>query len=128
MHVAKGADAKPKVSDADIFTGEVATAGMIDHTQGKRLRMALIQFSPGGRTKWHRHAFEQGLVIVAGRGIVATEDAEHVVEAGDVVVIPEGEKHWHGGTNTTGMSHISITGEGANEVLEAVENIRTPGI
>ena len=56
---------------------------------------------------------------------MATEEAEHVVESGDVVFVPADEKHWHGGTERSGMAHISITQPGETTVLEAVERIRT---
>jgi len=49
------------------------------------------------------------------------------VEPGDVVLIPAGEKHWHGGTETTAMAHISIGTPGETTVLEAVESIRAAG-
>ena len=30
------------------------------------------------------------------------------IRQGDVVRIPPGQKHWHGATATTGMTHIAI--------------------
>lgn len=111
-----------------MFIGEVQAHGLIDDTMTEQTRMLLVKFSPGGRTRWHRHTFEQGLVIVDGRGIVASEtQGERVVEAGDVVVFGEGEKHWHGATNTTGMSHVAINLAGSSEVLEDSE-IKTPNL
>ena len=125
MHVAKGKDANPQRTIAPIFTGRVHTYTLINETRGEQLRFTLVKFSAGGRTTWHRHAFEQGLVIVEGKGIVATEAQEHVVEPGDVVVIGQNEKHWHGGTESTAMAHISITQPGETTVLEPVEAIKT---
>jgi quercetin dioxygenase-like cupin family protein len=114
---------------APIFTGEVNGAGLIDDTMTENMRMMVVKFSPGARTKWHTHSFEQGLVILEGKGIVASEkDGERVVTPGDVVVFDHGEKHWHGATNLTGMAHIAINLAGQNEVLEPVEKIQTPGV
>jgi quercetin dioxygenase-like cupin family protein len=45
-----------------------------------------------------------------------------------VVLIPKGEKHWHGGTETSGMAHIAINGPGESQPLEPVERIRTEGV
>jgi quercetin dioxygenase-like cupin family protein len=57
---------------------------------------------------------------------VATEEQENVVEPGDFVLVPEGEKHWHGGTETSGMAHISIGQPGGQTTpLEAVDKIKT---
>jgi len=59
--------------------------------------------------KFHAHDHEQILIVTAGRGIVATEQEERVVKTGDVVLIPAGEKHWHGATEDSEFSHIYIT-------------------
>jgi quercetin dioxygenase-like cupin family protein len=126
MEVVHRKDANLTRQTRDIFTGEVHSSPVLEEGKGEHLIMNLVSFSPGGRTKWHRHSFEQGLVIVEGRGIVATEEQEHVVVTGDVVYVSPNEKHWHGGTETTGMAHISITQVGETTVLEPVERIRTP--
>ncbi len=60
----------------------------------------------GIRNKFHAHDAEQVLIVTEGRGIVATEDKESVVAVGDVVLIPAGEKHWHGATEDSEFSHI----------------------
>jgi quercetin dioxygenase-like cupin family protein len=128
MHVAHGKDSNLRPESRDIFTGDVHTSMLAGDAVAERLRLNLVRFSPGARTKWHRHSFEQGLLITEGKGIVATEEHEHVVEAGDAVVIYAGEKHWHGATNTTAMAHVSIGAPGETEVLEPVDAIKTPGV
>jgi quercetin dioxygenase-like cupin family protein len=125
LHVGRGKKVDPQRQLRDIFTGEVH---MHPYAQGERLTLNLVRFSPGGRTKWHTHSFEQGLIIVEGKGIVATEEQEYVVEPGDVVVVTPNEKHWHGGTEHSGMAHIAINQPGETTVLEAVEEIRTQGV
>jgi quercetin dioxygenase-like cupin family protein len=117
----RGSDTNLQRTERPIFTGEVHTHTYVDDSIGEHLRLTLVRFSAGGRTTWHRHAFEQGLVIVEGRGIVATEDGEVEVGPGDIVIIPAGEKHWHGGTEETAMAHISITTPGDTTVLEPVD-------
>ena len=125
MQVSRNKDASFERVTSDLFMGEVHRHPMVE-SGTDRLRIGLVKFSPGGRTKWHTHDFEQGLIILEGKGIVATEAHEHVVEAGDVVVIPTNEKHWHGGTETTGMSHFSIgSPSGSTTTLEPVDKIRT---
>ncbi len=120
MHVIRGADAHLQPSSLPIFSGEVETHTYVDDSIGKHLRLTLVRFSPGARTAWHRHTFEQGLIISEGLGILATEGTEHEVAPGDVVIVPAGEKHWHGATDTTPMSHISITTPGETTVLAPV--------
>lgn len=120
MHVIRGG-AELQRASRPIFQGEVNTHTYVDDTIGQHLRLTMVRFSPGANTTWHTHAFEQGLVIVEGRGIVATAEGEHEVGPGDIVIIPAGEKHWHGGTLSEAMAHISITTPGETTVLEAVE-------
>jgi quercetin dioxygenase-like cupin family protein len=111
-----------------MFIGEVHAHGLVDDKMSEQTRLLLVRFSPGGRTRWHTHSFEQALVIVEGKGIVATEtQGERVVQQGDVVVFGGNEKHWHGATNTTGMSHIAVNLAGSNQILEDSE-IKTPNV
>jgi quercetin dioxygenase-like cupin family protein len=112
-----------------MFTGEVHGHGLIDDTMTEQTRLLLVKFSPGARTHWHTHTFEQALIITEGKGIVASEkDGERVVQPGDVVVFGTAEKHWHGATNTTGMTHIAVNLAGRSDVLEEVQKIQTPGV
>ena len=115
MEVARAKDAETQRATASLFMGEVNRGVQLEN--GERLRIGLVKFSPGGRTKWHTHDFEQGLIIVEGKGIVATEEQENVVEAGDVVIVRLGEKHWHGATEHSAMSHISLTRAGGTTTV-----------
>jgi quercetin dioxygenase-like cupin family protein len=125
VQVVRGKEHRAQPATGEIFTGEVERLAYTEVATAKHLRLGLVRFKPGGRTRWHTHTFEQGLVITEGRGIVATEDAEYVVEPGDVVIVPAGEKHWHGGTESTSMAHVSIATPGDTTVLEPVETLRT---
>jgi quercetin dioxygenase-like cupin family protein len=130
MHIASTGDAEfqPRTGQP-MFTGEVHAHGLVDDTMSEQVRLLLVKFSAGGRTKWHTHGFEQALIITEGKGIVATESqGERVVEAGDVVVFGKEEKHWHGATSTTGMTHIAVNLTGQNQILEAVDQIQTLGV
>ena len=118
MEVGKGKDINKVPRSGNIFMGSVHGHSFITGGADKHLHMNLVSFSPNARTKWHTHPFEQGLIIVEGKGIVADRTQEYVVEPGDVVHIPEGEEHWHGGSETTGMAHIAINGNGEANVLE----------
>jgi quercetin dioxygenase-like cupin family protein len=126
MYVSKAKDANLQLTTRDMFTGRVHSHSHVTEAHAKALRVNLVHFEPGGRTKWHTHGFEQGLIVLDGKGIVATEAGEQVIEPGDVVLIPQGEKHWHGGTETTGMSHFSINpSAGESTVLEPVTEVKT---
>ncbi|MBT2879927.1 cupin domain-containing protein, partial [Streptomyces sp. McG6] len=73
------------------------------------LGAALVRFTPGARTHWHRHVHGQTLRITDGEGLVVTRDGSAVrVTAGQTVKCPPGEEHWHGGTATTLMAHLAM--------------------
>jgi quercetin dioxygenase-like cupin family protein len=58
---------------------------------------------------WHTHPLGQTLIGTAGCGLVQRQDDPiEEIRPGDVVWFPPGEKHWHGATATTAMTHIAI--------------------
>lgn len=74
-----------------------------------RLNAGSVTFEPGARTAWHTHPLGQTLIITAGLGWVQTEGSPiEEVRPGDVVWFPPGEKHWHGATPNTAMTHIAV--------------------
>lgn len=78
---------------------------------------AYVTFEPGARTAWHTHPLGQVLVVTAGVGRVQRwGEAIEEIRPGDVVWIPPGQKHWHGASPTTAMTHIAIT-EGVDGTL-----------
>ncbi|HEY9261447.1 (R)-mandelonitrile lyase [Chitinophaga sp.] len=94
---------------AEYFTGTVRIDPLINPPEPARVAMALVTFEPGARTAWHTHPLGQTLIITAGAGWVQREGAgKQAIHPGDIVFFPPGEKHWHGATATTAMSHIAI--------------------
>ena len=70
---------------------------------------AIVTFEPGARTAWHTHPLGQTLIVTSGTGWVQMEGGpKEEIRSGDVVFIPAGEKHWHGATATSAMTHIAI--------------------
>ena len=94
---------------ADWFTGAVRIDPLIQPSPPARVAGANVTFEPGARTAWHTHPLGQTLIVVAGCGW-AQRDGGLIEEirAGDVVWFAPGEKHWHGATPTTAMTHIAI--------------------
>lgn len=101
-----------------IFDGDVRGRALSEGLS-EQINCAVVHFSPGARTRVHRHASDQLLYIVSGIGKVGAGDEEHVVGVGDFVMIPAGEAHWHGAGNTgSPMSHITITLPGGETIVE----------
>ena len=94
---------------AQWFTGDVYVTPIHTGTEPSRMTVALVRFSPGAHTNWHRHAVGQTLHVTEGVGLVGTRDGSVVrVRAGDTVVCPPDEEHWHGATADTFLSHLAL--------------------
>jgi 4-carboxymuconolactone decarboxylase len=85
---------------------------------------AYVRFEPGARTAWHTHPLGQTLIVTAGTGRVQRwGDPVEEIRSGDVVWIPPGQKHWHGASPTTGMTHIAIQEYAAGKSVEWMEHV-----
>jgi quercetin dioxygenase-like cupin family protein len=94
---------------AEHFTGEVRLDPLFDPTDPARTSAALVTFEPGARSDWHTHPLGQHLIVTAGSGWTQCWGGpKKEIHAGDVVFCNCGKKHWHGATDTTGMSHIAV--------------------
>jgi quercetin dioxygenase-like cupin family protein len=94
---------------AEWFTGVVRIDPLFEAGAPARVAGASVSFEPGARTAWHTHPLGQTLVVTAGCGLAQRLGGPvEVIRPGDVVWFPPGEKHWHGATATTGMTHIAI--------------------
>ena len=91
-----------------LFTGPDVTRQSLV-SDSKELRLSIVNFGKGVRNKFHIHDGDQVLIIIAGKGIVATKKEEKAVTAGEIVLFPAGEKHWHGATKDSEFSHIVVT-------------------
>jgi quercetin dioxygenase-like cupin family protein len=91
-----------------IFIGSARRQSIVTDDDAALLRVNSVTFDNGARNKWHRHAADQVLVVTHGSGIVANESEELEISAGDVVLVPAGERHWHGAKPGGQMTHLSI--------------------
>ena len=95
----------------ECFTGNTRIDPLFNPTEPARASGALVTFEPGAQTAWHNHPPGQHLIVTAGCGWTQCWDGPvKEIRAGDVMFCNRGKKHWHGATDTTGMSHISFTG------------------
>jgi quercetin dioxygenase-like cupin family protein len=94
---------------ADYFTGGVRIDPLFQAPDPARAAGASVTFEPGARTAWHTHPLGQTLIITAGLGWVQRQGGLiEELRPGDVVWFMPGEKHWHGATPTTAMTHLAI--------------------
>ncbi|WNG50985.1 cupin domain-containing protein [Archangium minus] len=109
---------------AESFTGAVRVDPLFQANAPARAAGASVTFEPGARTAWHTHPLGQTLVVTAGVGRVQQwGGAVEEIRPGDVVWIPPGQKHWHGASPTTAMTHIAIQEGLDGKVVEWMEKV-----
>src|SRR6266849_448308 len=109
---------------AEYFTGTVRVDRLFDAPEPARVLCASVTFEPGARTAWHTHPLGQTLIVTAGSGRVQRWDGPiKEIRPGDVVWIPPAEKHWHGATPTTSMTHIAIQEKLNNKTADWMEKV-----
>lgn len=100
---------QPRKGPAEYFTGSVQVDTPFKGTEPARVGGGIVTFEPGARTNWHTHPLGQTLIVTAGTGWVQMEGGpKEEIRSGDVVFIPAGEKHWHGATANSAMTHAAI--------------------
>ncbi len=118
-----GSQASAKGS-ADYFTGTVRIDQPFQQFSPAQLRGAVVTFEPGARTAWHTHPLGQTLIVTAGLGWVQLEGQPvEEIRPGDVVLIAANERHWHGATPTTSMTHIAIQEAEDGKVVDWMEQV-----
>ncbi|MGP8231854.1 MAG: cupin domain-containing protein [Methylovirgula sp.] len=109
---------------ADYFIGSVSIEPLVQAPAPATVRAASVTFEPGARTAWHTHPLGQTLIITAGRGWTQREGGPiEEIRPGDVVWFAPGEKHWHGATSTSAMTHIAIQEALNGEVVTWMEQV-----
>lgn len=121
MRVGSRPSSKPS---PDWFTGTVRIDPLFQTEPPARVAGASVTFEPGARTAWHTHPLGQTLIVTAGLGW-AQRDGGPVEEIrpGDVVWFAPGEKHWHGASPTTAMTHFAIQEGLDGKVVDWMEKV-----
>jgi quercetin dioxygenase-like cupin family protein len=106
----KRVDSQPSTTrPAEWFTCIVRIDSLFQAHDPARVQGASVTFEPGVRTAWHTHPLSQILIVTAGCGWVQRDGGSvEEIRPGDVAWFPPGEKHRHGATPTTTMTHIAI--------------------
>jgi quercetin dioxygenase-like cupin family protein len=109
---------------AEYFTGTVRIDPLFRAPAPARASGACVTFEPGARSNWHTHPLGQTLIVTSGLGYVQSWGGPvKVIRPGDVVSCPPGEKHWHGASPATAMTHIAIQEELNGRVVDWLEKV-----
>lgn len=125
MQILRGGSQPSVRGSAEWFAGAVRVDPLFEAPAPARVRCASVTFEPGARTAWHTHPLGQILIVTAGCGRVQRWGGlVEEIRAGDVVWFEPGEKHWHGASPTTAMTHIAIQEALDGRVVEWMEHVR----
>jgi quercetin dioxygenase-like cupin family protein len=109
MEIKRSGSQPSRKAPAEYFTGTVRQDPLFQAPDPARVACTSVTFEPAARTAWHTHPLGQTLIVTAGLGWAQREGGPvEEIRPGDVVWFPPGEKHWHGATPTTAMTHIAI--------------------
>jgi quercetin dioxygenase-like cupin family protein len=124
MEIKRSGSQPSAIGPADWFTGTVRIDPLCQAKAPARVFSASVTFEPGARTAWHTHPLGQILIVTAGCGF-----AQHwggpieQIRPGDVVWFPPGEKHWHGATQTTALTHIAVQEQLDGKLVDWMEKV-----
>src|SRR3984893_8286505 len=109
MEIKRTGSEPSRKGPAEWFTGAVRIDPLFEAKPPARAAGNSVTFEPGARTAWHTHPLVQTLIVTAGRGRAQREGGPvEEIRPGDVVWFSPGEKHWHGASPTTAMTHVAI--------------------
>jgi len=124
MEIKRSGSQPSSPGPADWFTGTVRIDPLFQAHEPARAAGASVTFEPGARSAWHTHPLGQTLIITAGRGWVQSKGGpKEEIRPGDVVWSPPDERHWHGATATTSMTHIGVQEHLNGKVVEWMEKV-----
>ena len=124
MQIFKNGLRPSRKGPADWFTGSVRIDPLFDAQAPARANAALVTFEAGARTAWHTHPLGQTLIVTQGKGLAQVwGGAVTEINAGDVIWFAPDEKHWHGASPTTGISHIAIQESVQGKMVDWLEQV-----
>jgi len=124
MEIKRSGSQPSRKGPAEWFTGTVRIDPLIEPHPPARALGIRVTFEPGARTLWHSHPLGQSLIVTDGCGLAQRWGGPvEKIRPGDVIHIPPGEKHWHGATPTTAMTHIAIYEQMDGKSAEWMEEV-----
>jgi quercetin dioxygenase-like cupin family protein len=124
MDIKRSGSQPPAMGSAEYFTGAVRIDPLHQAPDPARVVSASVTFEPRARTAWHTHPLGQTLLVIAGLGFAQSWGGPiETIRPGDVVWFTPGEKHWHGASPTTAMTHIAIQEQLDGKAVDWMEKV-----
>jgi quercetin dioxygenase-like cupin family protein len=124
MEIIRAGSQSSQKGSAEWFTGAVRIDPLMRAPDPALVQCASVTFEPGARTAWHTHPLGQILIVTAGAGWAQREGgAVEEMRPGDVVWFAPGEKHWHGATPATALTHIALQERREGKAVDWMEQV-----
>jgi 4-carboxymuconolactone decarboxylase len=124
LQIARSGSQASRKGPAENFTGAVRVDPLFQPNAPSRTAGAYVTFEPGARSAWHTHPLGQVLIVTAGSGRVQRwGDPIEQIQQGDVVWIPPGQKHWHGASPDSQMTHIAVQEQLDGKTVDWMEKV-----
>ncbi|MBD8554393.1 cupin domain-containing protein [Rhizobium sp. CFBP 8762] len=124
MKITRSGSAPSQKGPAEYFTGTVRIDARFQADAPAKVGGATVTFEPGARTAWHTHPLGQTLLVLSGLGLTQREVGPvEELRPGDIVWFSPGERHWHGASPSTAMSHIAIAEAQDGSSVEWLEHV-----
>jgi quercetin dioxygenase-like cupin family protein len=124
MNITRAGSQPSNKGPADWFTGTVRIDPLFTAPAPARVAGAAVTFEPGARTAWHTHPLGQTLIVLSGLGLAQRDGGPiEEIRPGDVVWFTPGEKHWHGASPKTAMTHVAVQEALDGKMVEWLEHV-----
>ncbi len=124
MEITRSGAHVPSKGPEDWFTGTVRVEMLFEPADPARVVGANVTFEPGARTAWHTHPLGQTLIVTYGRGWAQRWGGPvEEIRPGDVIWFAPREKHWHGATANSAMTHIAIQEKLNGKTVDWMEQV-----
>ena len=124
MEITRSGSQPSQKGPAEYFTGSVRVDSRFQGRAPARVGGGIVTFEPGARTAWHTHPLGQTLIVTAGCGWAQRwAGPVEEIRPGDVVWFLPGEKHWHGATATTAMTHLAVQEKLDGKAVDWMEHV-----
>jgi quercetin dioxygenase-like cupin family protein len=124
MEIRRSGSQSSGKAPAEHFTGGVRLDPLFQTPPPARVLCVSVTFEAGAHTAWHTHPLGQTLIVTSGSGLVQSWGGRvERIRPGDVIWCPPGEKHWHGATPTTAMTHVAVLEQIDGKTVDWMEKV-----
>lgn len=115
---------KGELGPATNFTGNAYNFGLVANDSIYNTLVGNVYFEKNARSNWHFHPSGQILIVLDGEGYHQLEGTpRQLMKKGDVIKVPANTRHWHGATESNGLTQMYILPKTENGFVTWMEPV-----